>query len=102
MENLDEVRYHEALKRVKKVKGFYTHLIVFIVINSMILIVNYQELEVNESFFQFRVFSTFFFWGIGLLAHGLSVFLPSIVLGKDWEENKIKELMEKEKNNQWK
>ncbi len=102
MENLDEIKYQEALKRVKKVKGFYTHLIVFVVINAMILIANYQELEVNESLFQFRVFSTFFFWGIGLVAHGLSVFVPSIVLGKDWEERKIKELMEKEKQNQWK
>ena len=102
MENSDEVRYQEALKRVKKVRGFYTHLIVFIVINSMLLVVNYQELKANESFFQFRTFSTFLFWGIGLLAHGLSVFLPSVVLGKDWEENKIKELMDKEKHNKWK
>jgi hypothetical protein len=102
MENLDEIRYQEALKRVKKVKGFYTHLVVFIVINIMILIVNYQELEVNESFFRFKTFSTFLCWGVGLFAHGLSVFLPTIILGKDWEEKKIKELMEKEKYNQWK
>jgi 2TM domain len=101
MENLDEIRYQEALKRVKKVKGFYTHLIVFIVINMMILIVNYQELEANETFFQFRTFSTFLCWGVGLFAHGLSVFFPSMVLGKDWEERKIKELMEKDKNNKW-
>jgi hypothetical protein len=102
MENLDEIRYQEALKRVKKVKGFYTHLIVFVVINSMIIIGNYQQLNPGEDFLHWQTFSTFFFWGIGLLAHGLSVFLPSIVLGKDWEERKIKELMEKEKSNQWK
>ena len=102
MENLDEIKYQEALKRVKKVKGFYTHLIVFIVVNFMIIIVNSRELDTNESIFQFQVFSTFFFWGIGLVAHGMSVFLPSIVLGKDWEERKIKELMDKEKTNQWK
>ena len=101
MENLEEIRYHEALKRVKKVKGFYTHLVVFIVINTMILIVNYQELEANESFLQFKTFSTLLCWGVGLFAHGLSVFLPSIVLGKNWEDRKIKELMEKEKNNKW-
>ena len=38
-----------------------------------------------------------FFWGIGLVAHGLSVFVPQFVLGKDWEERKIRELMEKNK-----
>jgi hypothetical protein len=48
-----------------------------------------------------RNFSTAFFGGIGLAAHGLSVFLPSLIMGKDWEEKKIKELMEKEKNNKW-
>jgi hypothetical protein len=35
------------------------------------------------------------------VAHGLSVFLPSMILGENWEEKKIKELMEKEKNNKW-
>lgn len=102
MENLDEIRYQEALKRVKKVKGFYTHLVVFVVINSMIIIAKYQQWEPEEDFFKWQTFSTFFFWGIGLLAHALSVFLPSMILGKDWEERKIKELMEKEKSNQWK
>ncbi|RZJ51219.1 MAG: 2TM domain-containing protein, partial [Chryseobacterium sp.] len=38
-----------------------------------------------------------FFWGIGLAAHALSVFLPTFVLGRDWEEKKIKELMDKNK-----
>ena len=76
-------------------------MIVFIVVNIMILIVNYQELDANESFFQFRTFSTLLCWGVGLFAHGLSVFLPSIVLGKDWEERKIKEFMDKEKSEKW-
>ena len=101
MENVDEIQYQKALKRVKKVRGFYTHLVVFIVINSMIFIVNYQGLEPNESFFQFGVWSTFLCWGIGLAGHGLGIFAPSIVLTKDWEERKIKELMEKQKSNKW-
>jgi predicted RND superfamily exporter protein len=67
----------------------------------MIIIVNVQNLDEGESFFKFKTFSTALFWGIGLAAHGLSVFLPSLIMGKDWEEKKIKELMEKEKNNKW-
>ena len=101
MKNLDEIKYQEALKRVKKIKGFYTHAIVYVVINLMIAIVNIQHLGEGESYFQFKNFSTAFFWGIGLVAHGLSVFLPSMVMGKNWEEKKIKELMDKEKNNKW-
>ena len=101
MENYDEIKYQEAAKRVKKIKGFFTHLTVYIVVNTMIIIVNVQNLDEGESFFKFKTFSTALFWGIGLAAHGLSVFLPSLIMGKDWEEKKIKELMEKEKSNKW-
>lgn len=95
----DEIKYQQALKRVKRIKGFYTHLMVFIVINIMLMIVNYKNSD--ERFWMWQTFSTPVIWGVGLLAHGLSVFLPSIMIGKDWEERKIKELMEKEKQNRW-
>jgi uncharacterized integral membrane protein len=104
MENLnsDQIRYEEAVKKVKKLKGFYTHALVYLVINIIIVIANVQNYEPGESFFQFKTFMTAFFWGIGLLAHAMSTFIPYLILGKDWEERKIKELMEKEQNaNQW-
>lgn len=99
--NPDEIKYQEALKRVKRIKGFYTHALVYIVINIMIVIINVQGLKEGESYFQIHNFFTLFFWGIGLLAHGLSVFLPGMILGNDWEERKIRELMEKDKNEKW-
>ena len=48
--------------------------------------------------FEFKNFWGSFFWGIGLASHGLSVFLPNFFLGKNWEEKKIREIMEKNKN----
>lgn len=99
MENLDEIKYQEAAKRVKRIKGFYTHALVYVVVNIMIFVVNVQSSE--ESIFHWKNFTTAFFWGIGLVAHGFSVFMPTMILGKDWEDKKIKELMEKEKNNKW-
>lgn len=99
--NHDEIKYHEALKRVKRIKGFYTHALIYLVVNIMIVIINIQNLEAGESYFQWHNFITLFFWGIGLLSHGLSVFLPTMILGKNWEERKIKELMDKEMNSKW-
>jgi uncharacterized integral membrane protein len=100
--NKDQIQYEEAVKKVKKLKGFYTHAIVYVVINIMFVIVNIQNLGSGESYFQFKNFFTAFFWGIGLLAHGMATFVPYFILGKDWEERKIKELMEKEQNvNKW-
>ena len=97
----DEIRYQEALKRVKKIKGFYTHLIVYIVINIFIIIVNIQDLKVGESYFRKENFFTAFLWGIGLLIHALSTFLPTWFLGNNWEEKKIQEIMDKEENIKW-
>lgn len=103
MENkeLEEIRYKDALKRVKKIKGFYTHLIVYLIINLMIVIINIQNLEVGESYFKKENFFTAFFWGIGLVAHGLSVFGKNLFFGAEWEEKKIQELIEKDEKEKW-
>ncbi len=99
MENYseDNIRYLSVKKRVKKIKGFYIHLLVYLVVNVMIIFINIHNLKPEESYFRFENFFTAFFWGIGLLAHGLSVFLPNFILGPDWEEKKTRELMDKYK-----
>ena len=97
----EEAKYYEAAKRVKKIKGFYTHALVYVIINIMIVILNIQNLNVGESYFKLENFFTLFFWGFGLLAHGLSVFLPNFIFGQDWEEKKIKQFMEEEKKKSW-
>jgi len=54
-----------------------------------------------EAFLKWDVLATPFFWGIGLLVHGLSVFGRNLLFNSDWEEKKIKELMDKDKNQKW-
>lgn len=98
----EQLQYEKALKRVKKIKGFYTHATVYVVINIMIIIINIQNLKSGESYFKLENFFTAFFWGIGLLAHGLSTFGGELLFGTNWEERKIQELLEKEKKDQQK
>lgn len=93
----NDIKYLEAKKRVKKLKGFYTHLAIYLLVNLLIVFINIQDLKPGESYFRWENFITLFFWGIGLLAHAMSVFVPQFVLGKNWEERKIRELMEKNK-----
>lgn len=99
---LKEQSYIRAKKRVKAIKGFYTHLIIFIVVNIFLSgIIIYGLLKSGDSFSEafsnFGVYSTWIFWGIGIFFHWLGVFgFNSIGLGKNWEERKIKEIMEKE------
>lgn len=97
MENLDDKIYYDTAKtQVKKLKSFYIHLFIFIAVNCMILYGNYKYLNPGETIFQLRNFSTAFWWGIGLFAHGLNVFCFDFFLGKDWEERKIREIMERD------
>ncbi|MGX7668325.1 2TM domain-containing protein [Flavobacterium pedocola] len=93
--NFDE-RYQAAEKRVKRIKGFYSHLLAYLIVNIMIVFLNINDLKPGESYFRFENFFTAFFWGIGLLAHGVSVFGHHLIFGKSWEEKKIKEFMKKE------
>jgi hypothetical protein len=95
--NQNDIKYIEARKRVKSIKGFYSHLTIYVLVNLLIVFINIHNLKPGESYFKLENFNTLFFWGIGLLAHGLSVFVPQFVLGKNWEERKIRELMDKEK-----
>jgi len=99
----EEIRYEIAQKRVKKIKGFYTHLGVYICVNIFIVYINFSNLKLDESYFQPKNFVTAFFWGIGLAAHALSVFGIDAIFGRDWEERKIKEILDKDKkqNQNW-
>ena len=101
MENISEQneRYFLAKKRVKSIRGFYIHLFFYLVINAVIIVQIYSHN--NHDFFQLESFSTALFWGIGLLAHGTSVFGSNLIFGKKWEERKIKELMSKDKKEKW-
>jgi hypothetical protein len=99
MENNREqnLRYREAEKRVKKIKGFYIHAMVYFFVNIFIIASKAIDQDPEEVFWEWDLLALPLFWGIGLAAHGLSVFLPAFILGKDWEDKKIKELMDKDK-----
>jgi len=94
--------YKTAQKRIKDIKGFYVHLLIYIFINAAILILNTQDTGFFEGLSDLSNYSTLFFWGIGLFAHWASVFGPNFIFGKKWEEKKIKEIMDKDKKQIWK
>jgi 2TM domain len=99
--NNPEAKYELAVKRVKRIKGFYIHALVYVLVNGFILISTFNKSFGDENFWQWQNLNTLLFWGIGLAAHGFSVFGTNLLFGKDWEEKKIQELMRKEKGEQW-
>lgn len=61
----EEIRYEITRKRVKEIKSFYTHLVVYVIISIIILIGNYQFWSPSGNFFSWNNFSIPFFWGMG-------------------------------------
>jgi hypothetical protein len=97
-----DARYELAYKKVKRIKGFYVHAMVYVLVNAFIIVSSYNRSELGtEIFFRWETFSTALFWGIGLVAHGMSVFGRDLFFGADWEERKIKEFMDKDKSQKW-
>lgn len=93
----NSLAYIKATKKVKKLKGFYYHLSIYILVNLLIICIYFSELKNEDSIWSLEIWSTPLFWGIGLLAHAFSVFGHDYILGNNWEERKTKELMEKYK-----
>ncbi|MCZ6594344.1 MAG: 2TM domain-containing protein [Bacteroidetes bacterium] len=99
MEDFDNDKYHRALKKMKDIKGFYSHLVVYLVVNLLLILAHmgiFTHGFVNIDIASKSFFMTPFFWGIGLFFHGLYVFQHKFRFFKDWEERKIKQYMEKD------
>lgn len=99
--NLDQYRLERAKKRVKAISGFYRHLIVYLLVNVFLIALKSFSLDGDEKFFSLETFATAFFWGIGLAFHALGVFSENVLFGREWEERKIREIMEKEQKQHW-
>ena len=100
--------YNAAYKKVKKIKGFYSHLKIYIIVNAIIIVSNLNRDIFAHSFSEsawisWHTYSTAMYWGIGLLIHAFTVFGPDVFFNKDWEEKKIQKYMDKdaENTNKW-
>jgi hypothetical protein len=91
---VNEDIYKKAKKKVKIIRGFYIHLGVFILVNSIVLIVISMIESDVELFWEYYPIAG---WGIGLAFHYFIVFGFDYVFGKNWEEKKIREILNKDK-----
>ena len=79
--------FQRAQQRVEEIKSFYTHLIAYVMINPFLIFVNYYTYW-DFQWFWFPLFG----WGIGLATHALQIY----GFGSQWEERKIRRLMEED------
>lgn len=98
MEKYDKrQKYKAAKKRVEAEKGFYSHLTAYVIINIFLLFINSDFIDQGFTrWLQWNLYITPFFWGIGLFFHWVKVFNPNIIFSKQWEQRKIKEIMDQD------
>lgn len=93
----NENSYYKAQKKVEDIKGFYGNLMSYIVVIAGLAVLNMLT-SPSHLWFLYPAIG----WGIGVAVHGISVFNYIPFLGREWEERKIQELLDKEKNRKWK
>ncbi|WES96388.1 2TM domain-containing protein [Chryseobacterium arthrosphaerae] len=85
----DDKTYKKARKRVKEIKDFYTNLISYCIVIPFLIFINLYTGS-KSHWFWFPALG----WGVGLASHAFQVF----GIGESWQEKKISEIMNKEKN----
>ncbi|WP_202700820.1 2TM domain-containing protein [Flavobacterium sp. UGB4466] len=96
--------YNLAYRKVKKIKGFYTHLKVYLIVNAIIIVSNLNRDYFSHSVYEnglldWRTYSTAICWGVALGIHAFTVFGPDIFFSSEWEQKKIQKYMEREAQN---
>jgi hypothetical protein len=91
----EKQKYIQAKKRVEKIKGLYRHFAVYIIVNPFLVFINLR-FSPGFQWFWFPMFG----WGVGLIFHFLEVNNYNIFFGKNWEDKKIKEMMNEDKKYQ--
>ncbi|MDD1502124.1 MULTISPECIES: 2TM domain-containing protein [unclassified Lysinibacillus] len=86
----DNEKYERSIKRVRALKSFYIHLFVYIIVNLGLIIINLFSSPGSLWFIY-----TLLGWGIGIVAHGISVFSRGKFLGEEWEKRQLEKYMNK-------
>ena len=87
----ENMAFMRAKERVEKLKGFYGNLISYCCVIPVLIFINLKT--GGFQWFWFPMFG----WGMGVTFHAIETF----GYGKSWEEKKIQEILNKDKQNKW-
>jgi hypothetical protein len=87
----ENMAFMRAKDRVEKLKGFYGNLISYCCVIPVLIFINLRS--GGFQWFWFPMFG----WGMGLVFHAVETF----GYGKSWEEKKIREILNKDKQTKW-
>ncbi len=105
----NDTRYLKALNRVKQIQGFYWHLFLYLAIVVFLAVIVHGGFEDKGGVFKVLTYIhyesptwniywfwfPFIIWGVVVLIQGIYV----LGFRSNWEERKIREIMNKEETN---
>lgn len=83
----------DALEYVRDIKGFYDHLIVYLVSITAMVVASFF-FETSYPWYIWPALG----WGIGVAAHGLSVFEVFSLFGADWEKRQVEKRLRRDQH----
>ena len=89
----DDPACEAALERAEMLQGYYTHLLVYVVVNTGLFLINlFTKGDDGSWWFYWPLLG----WGIAVAIHGAVTFGVEGPLGKQWEDRKIRELLDED------
>ncbi|MBU2971212.1 MULTISPECIES: 2TM domain-containing protein [unclassified Pseudoalteromonas] len=80
----------KVLEHVRDIKGFYSHLINYVLVVGGLFILNYF---ISPEYIW--AWWAALGWGIGVISHGLSVFEVFSLFGADWERKQVEKRLKR-------
>jgi uncharacterized membrane protein (DUF485 family) len=104
--NTNNTTYKEAEKNVKRMKNFYNHLQIFVIMMLVLLlfsnmIISFFEARITNpnslNWIKANIWVNAVLWLFGLIIHGIYVFKFKANFIDKWEQKKMEELMKQKK-----
>lgn len=79
-----------VLEQVREIKGFYSHLSTYVLVISMLFLINF----LTDSSYIWACWPAMG-WGIGIISHALKVFNIKNFFGDNWEKKQVEKRLGK-------
>ena len=97
-----QTKIKQAEKRVKRIRDFYNHLQVFVIVMVILLLFSNTIIDFFEShidnlnwlkWLRANIWINALLWFVGLLIHGVFTFKYKLGFIEKWEQRKVQEIM---------
>ncbi len=104
--NRKETAYQEAEKRVKKIRNFYNHLQIFVIMMLVLvffsdIIIRFFEARISNPdslrWIKANIWINALLWLLGLVIHGVYAFKFKANVIDKWEKKKLDEILKEKK-----